>query len=155
MGAGPGDVAGAVPGAPGPGADARRGHPGQPVRQDDGTGGPHGYDGAKKVNGRKRHVLVDTLGLLLKARVTPADVSDRAGAAAPLLDLGGASPRLTHGGVDANYRGPFLDWVRASLGITLGPYAATAAGSAAGCPRGRSRRSSPPSLWCPAGGWWR
>jgi transposase len=51
--------------------------------------------------------------------VTPADVSDRAGAAALLLDLGGAFPRLTHGWVDANYRGPFLEWVRATFGIDL------------------------------------
>jgi putative transposase len=44
-------------------------------------GGEHGYDGAKKVNGRKRHIVVDTLGLLLAVTVTAADVDD--GAAAP------------------------------------------------------------------------
>ncbi|MBD0314112.1 MAG: IS5 family transposase, partial [Microcoleus sp. T3-bin5] len=38
------------------------------------SGGPRGYDGGKKVNGRKRHVLVDTQGHLLKARVHPADL---------------------------------------------------------------------------------
>ena len=41
-------------------------------------GGPHGYDGAKKLSGRKRHLLVDTLGLLLGVLVHPADVQDRA-----------------------------------------------------------------------------
>jgi hypothetical protein len=38
--------------------------------------GPHGYDGAKRLDGRKRHLLVDTLGLLA-VHVTGADVSDR------------------------------------------------------------------------------
>ena len=46
-------------------------------------GGPHGsrgYDGAKKLSGRKRHVLVDTLGLVLGVVVHPADIQDRASA---------------------------------------------------------------------------
>ena len=43
-------------------------------------GGEHGYDGAKKVKGRKRHIVVDTLGLLLAVVVTAADVDDAAGA---------------------------------------------------------------------------
>src|SRR6266699_6989382 len=40
-------------------------------------GGPHGYDGGKKVNGRKRHLLVDTMGLLLKVVVHTANIQDR------------------------------------------------------------------------------
>jgi putative transposase len=51
-------------------------------------GGPHGYDGAKRVNGRKRHLLVDILGLLLAdilglllaVHVSPANVGDQDGA---------------------------------------------------------------------------
>jgi putative transposase len=43
-------------------------------------GGDHGYDGGKKINGRKRHILVDTLGLLLAVVVTAANVDDAAGA---------------------------------------------------------------------------
>src|SRR5271168_3116796 len=43
-------------------------------------GGTHGYDGAKKINGRKRHLVVDTLGLLLAVVVTAANVDDAAGA---------------------------------------------------------------------------
>src|SRR5215467_5339918 len=43
-------------------------------------GGPRGYDAGKKVNGRKRHLLVDTLGLLLCVVVHPADIHDRDGA---------------------------------------------------------------------------
>jgi len=42
-------------------------------------GGVKGYDGGKKVHGRKRHILVDTGGLLVQARVTTADVNDRQG----------------------------------------------------------------------------
>ena len=45
------------------------------------SGGPRGYDAGKKINGRKRHVLVDTLGLLLRGIVHPADVQDRDGLA--------------------------------------------------------------------------
>jgi hypothetical protein len=43
-------------------------------------GGARGYDGAKKINGRKRHLLVDTSGLVMKAKVHPADLADREGA---------------------------------------------------------------------------
>ena len=47
-------------------------------------GGPErGYDGGKKINGRKRHLLVDTLGLLLAVLITSARLDD--GVAAPLL----------------------------------------------------------------------
>jgi putative transposase len=45
-------------------------------------GGEHGYDGGKKINGRKRHILVDTLGLLLVVMVTTAAIDDGAAAAA-------------------------------------------------------------------------
>src|SRR5216684_4418882 len=38
---------------------------------------PHGYDAGKKIKGKKRHILVDTLGLLLHAIVHPADIQDR------------------------------------------------------------------------------
>ena len=44
-----------------------------------GVGGVRGFDGGKKVNGRKRHILVDTLGLVLTARVHSASIQDRAG----------------------------------------------------------------------------
>src|SRR5712692_8447132 len=46
-------------------------------------GGDHGYDGGKKINGRKRHILVDTMGLLLAVLVTTAALDD--GAAAPAV----------------------------------------------------------------------
>jgi putative transposase len=81
LGAGPGRAAGAGARAGGPRADAERGGRGQPERQDDRKGGVHGYDGGKKVNGRKRHLLVDTLGIVLKVHVTAASTGDRDGAA--------------------------------------------------------------------------
>ncbi len=59
------------------------------------VGGEHGYDGGKKINGRKRHVLVDVMGLLLAVMVTTAAVDDGA-AAAPLTERLGPEeyPRL-------------------------------------------------------------
>src|SRR3978361_1666566 len=48
------------------------------------AGGPRGYDAGKKVNGRKRHALVDTDGRLIKLIVHAADIQDRAGGAALL-----------------------------------------------------------------------
>jgi putative transposase len=63
-----------------------------------GVGGEErGYDGAKKVKGRKRHLLVDTQGLILKAKVHSAKVQDREGIKV-LLDLppNHHLPRLTH-----------------------------------------------------------
>ena len=44
------------------------------------AGGPRGYDGGKKINGRKRHIIVDTMGLLLVVLVTSANVDDGTGA---------------------------------------------------------------------------
>jgi putative transposase len=56
------------------------GHHRHPEREDDGKGGPRGYDAAKKVKGRKRHIAVDTAGLLLGIVVHAADVQDADGA---------------------------------------------------------------------------
>jgi len=64
----------------------------------------HGYDGAKKVNGRKRHLLVDTLGTVLKAHVTAADVGDRDGAVVLLDGIRQAFPRLVFGWADQGLR---------------------------------------------------
>jgi len=58
------------------------------------TGGGHsrGYDASKEINGRKRHIAVDTLGLLLAVCVTPASVQDRDGAHRLLALLRDGSP---------------------------------------------------------------
>ena len=120
MGTGPCQAAPAGAPAAGPPAHPQRGGAGQPERQDHRKRGPHGYDGAKKLNGRKRHLLVDTLGLICKVHVTPADVGDRDGAAELLRRLDWRRfPRLRHGWADQGYRGPFVGWVKQRFGITL------------------------------------
>ena len=73
--------------------------------------GERGYDAGKQVNGRKRHILVDTLGLLLTVVVTVASVQDRDGAKRLLARLGGACKKLRKIWVDGAYRGGLLDWV--------------------------------------------
>jgi transposase len=83
-------------------------------------GGWHGYDGGKKVLGIKRHLLVDTLGLVLAVCVSPANVSDRDGAAVLLARCAHKFPRLQHLWADQGYRGrEFLAWVREETGITV------------------------------------
>jgi putative transposase len=72
-----------------------------------------GYDGGKQVKGRKRHLLVDTLGLPIAIYVTPADLSDPAGARKLLAGLAFRVPRLKKIWADAAYRGKDLaDWCR-------------------------------------------
>lgn len=73
--------------------------------------GVRGYDAGKKVKGRKRHILVDTLGLLLAVVVTSAALSDPAGARLLLRRLGGACKKLRRIWVDGTYRGQLLEWV--------------------------------------------
>jgi hypothetical protein len=60
--------------------DVQRSHPGQSNGQDESKGGLRGYDAHKQVKGRKRHLLVDTQGLVLKVVVSAATVQDRDGA---------------------------------------------------------------------------
>src|SRR5262245_73462 len=86
-------------------SDAERGYLGQPECQDKSKRGPRGFDGAKLVKGRKRHVLVDTLGLILKVMVSEANVGDREGAAWLLLAIVSLFTRLTLIWVDGGYAG--------------------------------------------------
>src|SRR5262245_7286357 len=67
---------------------------------------PSGYDAGKKVKGKKRHILVDTLGLLLHAIVHPADVQDRDGGVLLLSTLFGMYPFLLKLFADGGYQGP-------------------------------------------------
>ncbi|MGQ0663222.1 MAG: IS5 family transposase [Pseudomonadota bacterium] len=66
---------------------------------------PHGFDGGKLIKGKKRHVLVDTLGLLLHALVTSADVQDRDGGLMVLSTLFGQFPFLKKLFADSAYAG--------------------------------------------------
>jgi transposase len=69
-----------------------------------------GWDNAKKVNGRKRHIAVDTSGLLLEVLVTPASVQDRDGARPLLFNLKRARRRIRHAWADAGYAGQLRPW---------------------------------------------
>jgi putative transposase len=82
-------------------------------------GGPHGYDGAKKLSGRKRHLLVDTLGLVLTVVVHAADIQDRAGAKLLLEPVKGLFPRLEKLWADQGYSGPLADWITEQLGCVV------------------------------------
>jgi transposase len=76
-------------------------------------GGAVGYDAAKRIKGRKRHLLVDTLGLVLGATVSPADVPEREGAKGLLERALGSFSWLRKLWVDGGYCGePFAAWVR-------------------------------------------
>lgn len=80
----------------------------QSVKTAENVGVICGYDGGKKVKGRKRHLAVDMLGLLLAIVVTEANLSDRAGARLVSWQLRGRFPRLVRLFADSNYAGPAL-----------------------------------------------
>lgn len=80
------------------------------------AGGPRGYAAEKKVKGRKRHILTDTIGLLVGATVHPADVQDRDGAPPLLESVRGAFPWLRHVFADSAYAGDKLKNALAGLG---------------------------------------
>jgi putative transposase len=84
-----------------------------------GVGGVRGYDGAKKISGRKRHLLVDTQGLVLQANVHAANLQDRA--AVPLLLAGVTTtfPNIQHVWVDQGYTGAGKAWIIRELGWTV------------------------------------
>ncbi len=76
------------------------------------VGGERGFDGGKQVKGRKRHILVDTLGNLLKVIVTVANMNDGKAAIALLKVLPKVLfKRLRKIWADGGYRGDFVDWV--------------------------------------------
>src|SRR5262249_25431582 len=67
------------------------------------AGGERGHDAGKKVTGRKRHILVDTLGLLIACVVHPADIQDEDGAELVLDKAKARFPRLQQIWADARY----------------------------------------------------
>src|SRR5207248_3143668 len=80
------------------------------------SGGPRGYDAAKKGKGRKRHIVTDTSGLLVGAEVHPADVQDRDGAGLVIAAIHDLFPWLRHLFADSVYNGPNLRDALAKLG---------------------------------------
>jgi len=108
------------------------------------------------VNGRKRHLLVDTLGLVCKVHVTPADISDRDGATGLLRRVDWRRfPRLRYGWVDQGYRGEFLAQLKQAFGVTLQVVVRGDGGRRSRwLPPGAEPPVALPSRWCPAVGWW-
>src|SRR5215211_182110 len=84
-------------------------------------GDERGYDGGKKVKGRKRHILVDTEGFVLKAKVHSAKIMDYEGIKTLLRQADEIFPRLSHLWLDGGYRGEDKggDWVEKTLGWSV------------------------------------
>jgi putative transposase len=78
-----------------------------------------GYDAGKKIKGLKRHVLVDTLGLILIVMVLTAAQQDRDGARAVLTEMRDRLPRLKKIWADGGYAGKLVDWVKEHCGWVL------------------------------------
>ena len=82
-------------------------------------GNERGFDPAKKVEGRKRHLLVDTEGLVLKAKVHSARVPDEEGIRLLLDPARDRLSRLAHLWVDAGYQGRSRRWAEEALGLSV------------------------------------
>jgi putative transposase len=82
-------------------------------------GGERGFDAGKKVKGRKRHVIVDVLGMLLTVGVTAASIQDRDGAWPVLREMHREHPTVRVVWVDSAYAGPLVSGVKAALDIDL------------------------------------
>jgi putative transposase len=83
-------------------------------------GGVRGYDAGKRVKGRKRHLVVDTLGLMLAVVVHSAGLQDRTGAKLVLAALAaGGFPRLRLLWADGGYTGKLVGWVQEKCGWLL------------------------------------
>ncbi|MFE1409068.1 IS5 family transposase [Streptomyces sp. NPDC058770] len=78
-----------------------------------------GYDGAERINGRKRHLVVDTKGLPLFVMVTPADMTDRDAAKEVLFRLRLMHPEITIVWADSAYAGQLVTWSKSRLGLTV------------------------------------
>jgi putative transposase len=90
----------------------------QSVKMTD-QGGERGYDAGKKVTGRKRHLLVDTLGLLLVVVVLAAQIQDRDGAKMVFLRAKRRFWRLQVIWADGGYQGTLVRWTAATCGWVL------------------------------------
>ena len=82
-------------------------------------GGIDGYDAGKKIVGRKRHILVDTMGLILAVVVHSAGIQDREGAKAVFEKIKNDLPRLQLAWADGGYSGDLIEWVKRECGWIL------------------------------------
>jgi putative transposase len=78
-----------------------------------------GYDAGKRVGGRKRHIAVDTIGLLLTVLVTAASVQDRDAAKPLLWNLRKAFPSIKLARADGGYAGKLVSWAKTALKLTV------------------------------------
>jgi putative transposase len=78
-----------------------------------------GYDGNKKVNGRKRHIITDTLGFLMAIVIHDANINDREGAKLLLKNVQHKYPRLKKIMVDQGYTGELIEWTMKVFGWVL------------------------------------
>ena len=86
-----------------------------------GVGGEQrGLDGGKKIRGRKRHLLVDTEGLVVEARVHSAKIPDQDGIKRLLEPARSRLARLSYLWADAGYRGRGKEWAERALGVEVG-----------------------------------
>ncbi len=82
-------------------------------------GGPRGKDAHKRISGRKRHLIVDTLGLVLAVVVHSAGIQDRDGARSVLARIKGRFPRLRKILADGIYNGGIAGWAKQFGGWVL------------------------------------
>jgi putative transposase len=114
------DAAPPAANSPGKERSTQCGHPRLAIAKTTGVGGEHrGYDGGKKVRGRKRQLLVDTEGLVLKAKVHSAKVPDQDGLKLLLDSARTAVSRLKHLWLDAGYEDRGKQWVEEVLGLSV------------------------------------
>jgi transposase len=78
-----------------------------------------GYDAGKKINGRKRHIAVDVMGLLLTVLITAASIQDRDAAKPLLWNLKMAFPAIRLAWADGGYAGKLVTWAKTALKLTL------------------------------------
>ena len=83
----------------------------QSVKTTSSGGEERGYDGGKKVTGRKRHILVDTMGLLLSVVVHSADIQDREGAISVIDIIKNEFSRLKLIWADGGYSGELISMI--------------------------------------------
>jgi putative transposase len=76
-----------------------------------GVGGERGNDGAKMLNGRKRHLLVDTQGPVLRAKVHRSDLQDRAAVSLVVAGIRDFFPRIAHLWADQGYNVTGKTWI--------------------------------------------
>ncbi|MCP3965670.1 MAG: IS5 family transposase [Lentisphaerae bacterium] len=81
--------------------------------------GEKGYDGGKKIKGRRRHIIVDVLGLILVASVTAASVQERKQAKKMFKSIKDYMPRFKLIWADGGYTGPLIEWVKETCGWAL------------------------------------